>query len=74
MPAQRGGVQMPGIRSDVLGPYAFTGAPVNGTSGTLAGVAGPGALAVQTDGAPPKLFINTGSLASPTWVSVGSQT
>jgi hypothetical protein len=71
MPVHTGGVQMPGIRSDTLGPYAFTGAPVNGT--TLAGIAGPGALAVQTDGAPPRLFINVNSRASPTWVVVGTQ-
>jgi hypothetical protein len=68
-----GGNVIGGVRATALGPYAFTGAPVNGTSGTLAGIAGPGALAVQTDGAPPRLFINTGTKASPTWIVVGTQ-
>jgi hypothetical protein len=66
-----GGNVIGGVRDSSLGVYAFTGAPVNGT--TLAGIAKPGALAVQTDGAPPRLFINTGSKASPTWTVVGTQ-
>jgi hypothetical protein len=69
-----GGNVIGGVRSSAIGPYAFTGAPVNGTTGTLAGVAGPGAIAVQTDGAPPKAYVNTGTLASPTWSNLGLQT
>jgi hypothetical protein len=67
-----GGNVIQGVRDSGLGPFSFTGAPVNGT--TLAGIAKPGALAVQTDGAPPRLCINTNTKASPTWVSVGTQT
>lgn len=53
-------------------PYRNAGTPSNGTSGTLAGTAGPGALLLDTTHL--KLYINTGTLDSPTWVSVGAQT
>jgi hypothetical protein len=45
--------------------YENAGAPVDGTSGTLAGVAKKGALLVDTTNA--NLYINTGTKASPTW-------
>lgn len=45
------------------------GAPVNGTSGTGAGVAGPGSLLIDTTNA--VLYLNTNTLASPTWSSQG---
>ena len=48
------------------------GAPTNGTSGTLAGYAGPGCLLTDTTNA--KLYINTNTKASPTWTVVGTQT
>lgn len=56
--------------------YLFTanGVPVNGTSGTGAGWAGPGSLCVGIDtGSSYKLYINTNTKASPTWTVVGSQ-
>jgi hypothetical protein len=40
-------------------------APVDGTSGTGAGTAGPGSMYVDTAGA--DLYINAGTLASPAW-------
>lgn len=45
------------------------GAPVNGTTGD--NYAGPGSLYVDITGA--KLYINTGTISSPTWVVVGTQ-
>lgn len=52
------------------GPFLNAGAPVNGT--TLATVAEKGALLIDTTNA--KLYINTNTKASPTWVVVGTQT
>lgn len=48
------------------------GVPSNGTSGTGAGYAGPGSLCSDSTNA--KLYINTGTKASPTWTVVGTQT
>lgn len=48
------------------------GAPVNGTSGTGVGLAGPGCLLSDTTNK--LLYINTNTMASPTWVKVGTQT
>jgi hypothetical protein len=46
------------------------GVPVDGTSGTGAGTAGKGSIyADQTNG---KLYVNGGTLASPTWKLVTS--
>ncbi|HEY8622693.1 MAG TPA: hypothetical protein VIM74_02410 [Casimicrobiaceae bacterium] len=47
--------------------YTNAGAPSNGTSGTLAGVAAKGALLVDTTNA--VLYMNSGTLASPTWAA-----
>ena len=47
------------------------GAPTNGTSGTHAGAANPGDLLVDTTNF--NLYINTNTLASPTWTEVPSQ-
>jgi len=52
--------------------YFGAGAPTDGTSGTYAGVAGTGATYHDTTNA--KLYINTNTLASPTWSVVGAQT
>jgi hypothetical protein len=51
----------------VLRPQTFTnaGAPTNGTSGTEAGYADNGARLIDTDN--DALYINRGTLASPTW-------
>lgn len=46
-------------------------APTSGTSGDGAGWTGPGSMLIRTD--TPKLYINTGTAASPTWTVVGSQ-
>jgi hypothetical protein len=51
--------------------FAGDGAPIDGTSGTGAGEAGPASL--YTDRTNKKLYINTNTLASPTWTVVGTQ-
>jgi hypothetical protein len=48
------------------------GAPTDGTSGTGVGNAGPGSLYIDRTAG--KLYINTNTKASPTWVVVGAQT
>ena len=48
------------------------GVPDDGTSGTGAGIAGPGSLCSDITNS--KLYINTNTKASPTWVVVGTQT
>ena len=45
--------------------YENAGAPSNGTNGTLAGIAGKGALLLDTTGG--ALYQNTNTLASPTY-------
>ena len=55
-----------------FGPFTNAGAPTDGTSGTQKGYAAKGALLIDTTNA--KFYINTGTLASPTWVVVGTQT
>lgn len=51
--------------------FTNAGAPTNGASGTGAGKAPKGSLLSDVTNA--KLYINTGTLASPTWTVVGSQ-
>lgn len=53
-----------------LMPQVSFGAPVNGTTG--AGEAGPGCLCYDVTNK--FLYINTNTLASPTWTKVGLQT
>jgi len=48
------------------------GAPTNAVTG--AGFAGPGSLYSDATTTTAKLYINTNTMASPTWVSVGTQT
>lgn len=48
-----------------------TAAPTDGTSGTGAANAGPGSVYMRQDGTDSNFYINRGSLASPTWVTVG---
>ena len=55
-----------------IGPFENAGAPADGTSGTFAGTAKKGALLTDTTNG--KLYINTNTLASPTWAVVGTQT
>jgi len=47
--------------------YAHAGAPSNGTSGTLHGIAKPGSLLCDTTNG--VLYMNTGTKASPTWTN-----
>lgn len=47
------------------------GTPTSGVSGTYAGQAGPGSLLIDFTNT--VLYMNLGTLASPTWVSVGDQ-
>lgn len=47
------------------------GTPVDGTSGTGAGYAGPGSLCVDKTNA--VIYINTNTAASPLWTVVGNQ-
>jgi len=54
--------------------FSGVGTPVNGTSGTGVGFAGPGSLYVDATVTTTKLYINTNTMASPTWVAVGTQT
>jgi len=52
--------------------FGFGAAMVDGTSGTGAGVTGPGSICGNSgDG---KTYTNTNTKASPTWVAVGTQT
>jgi hypothetical protein len=55
------------IGDRVVPLYTANGTPVNGTSGTLAGTALPGALLEANDGGVITLYQNTGTQASPTW-------
>lgn len=54
------------------GMFVNAGAPTDGTSGTQKGFAAKGALLVDSSNG--ILYINTGTLASPTWTKVGTQT
>jgi hypothetical protein len=54
--------------------FSGAGAPTNGGAGTGAGFAGPGSLYIDNTVTTTKVYINTNTKASPTWVSVGSQT
>lgn len=59
----------PGVRfGNNVGIFNGSAAPVDGTSGTLVGVAGPGSIYMRTNGA---VYVNTNTKASPTWVSLG---
>lgn len=48
-------------------------APTNGTSGDGASWAGPGSIYIDRTASTGKAYINTGTLASPTWTVIGSQ-
>ena len=70
-PIYRGGRPFikPGIRTgNNTGVFNTSSAPTDGTSGTLVGVAGPGSILMRTNGS---VYVNTGTKASPTWVSLG---
>jgi len=51
--------------------FSFAAAMVNGTSGTGAGVAGPGSICGNSSTG--KAYINTNTKASPTWAVIGTQ-
>jgi len=46
--------------------FSLTATPSDGTSGTGAGVTGPGSLCLKNDG---EMYTNTGTKASPTWTN-----
>lgn len=48
--------------------FPHAGAPTNGTSGTLANVAGKGDMLSDTTNG--NLYYNTGTSASPTWTQI----
>jgi hypothetical protein len=53
-----------------VGLLTTSGAPTNGTSGTYAGYGGPSSVLFDyTNG---RLYINTGTKASPVWTSLGN--
>ena len=52
------------------GPFVLAGVPVDGTSGTQAGVAEKGAIVIDTTNG--KLYVNGNTKASPTWKLVTS--
>lgn len=75
----KGSVEFNGALIDIANSVWFftaNGVPVNGTSGTGAGWAGPGSLCIglDTGGSTFKLYINTNTKLSPTWTVVGTQT
>ena len=53
-------------------PLQGTGAPTNGTSGTGAGVAGPGSAYIDNTSAVGAWYFNSNTKASPTWTAFGS--
>lgn len=64
--------QYVGLDNDAV-VFANAGVPVNGTSGTGVGIAGPGSLCIDRTTTTAKLYINTNTKASPTWIVVGAQ-
>lgn len=56
--------------NQIVPNWPHSGAPVSGTSGTLAGLAQPGDN--LTDTTTGNLYSNTGTLLSPTWSQIGS--
>ena len=57
------------VGDSILPIFTANGSPTNGTNGTFAGVAGPGALLLTTE---PALYQNTNTKASPTWSVIES--
>jgi hypothetical protein len=54
-----------------LMPINGAGIPTDGTSGTGAGIAGPGCLYIDRTNA--ELYQNIGTLASPTWTLISNE-
>lgn len=72
-----GGVKFPESAASAgeaaeVGLFAGPGAPTNGTTGTLAGVAGKGSLYVRVNvtSTTTGLYQNTGTTASVNWVRI----
>lgn len=59
------------LGNDLMVVLTNAGAPTSGGAGTFAGYAGKGQLLVDTTNG--VLYINTGTLAAPTWTIVGTQ-
>lgn len=68
MPVIQGGTVIEGSQKRT---WYNAGAPTNGTSGTLAGIADKGDLLSDTTNG--ILYQNTNTKASPTWGKVGAQ-
>lgn len=71
-PIYRGGRPFvkPGFRfGNNTGIFNTSAAPTNGTSGTFAGTAGPGALLLRSNGT---VYVNSNTKLSPTWSTIGS--
>jgi hypothetical protein len=62
-----------GLAYNNVGILTNAGAPTSGTSGTGVNKAGPGCLLIDITASVGKLYINTGTLTSPTWTVVGTQ-
>ena len=62
-----GGIWQGGVKSVAV--FTNAGVPTNGTGGSLAGIAGVGALLVDSTNA--VTYQNTGTQASPTWTATG---
>ena len=54
--------------------WIFSGAPVDGVAGTLAGIAEPGDLLLRTDAGNIAIYQNTNTRASPTWSGISAVT
>src|SRR5690348_7284267 len=68
-----GGVQFAALfLAGGAGIFTNAGAPTNGTSGTQAGVAGPGSLLIDTTNK--AFYQNTNTKASPTWTALTTAT
>ncbi len=59
------------VGTDIWLDLMANGTPVSGTSGTGKGWAGTGSTLLDTVAA--KWYVNTNTMASPTWTVIGSQ-
>jgi hypothetical protein len=59
------GPPISGAATSVAMIFTNAGAPTNGTSGTGAGIAGPGSMCIDTTNF--NLYLNGGTTSSPTW-------
>ena len=62
------------INGSLARNWIFSGAPVNGVAGTLAGIAEPGDVLLRTDAGNVGIYQNTNTKASPTWTLTSAVT